>query len=433
MRQDPQAAIRAAIPKLTKYIPTSPSPKQAAFLCLTEREAFFGGAGGGGKTESLLMAALQYVDRPGYHALLLMRTYVQLSRSNAMMDRCRQWLANTDAHWLGNERKWVFPSGSTLEFGHLDSLGDERRYDGPEFQFVGFDELTQFTETQYRFLFARLRRRAGSDVPLRMRSASNPGGVGHEWVKRRFVKPGDRSRPFVPARLSDNPAIDQAEYRASLAQLDSVTRRQREEGDWEAKREGALFREDWFRYVDSAPAGLQVLRYWDLAATEGGGDWTAGAKIGRLDGSFYILDVKHRQYGPANVERLLESTAADDGPAVGVRIEEEGGSSGKADAEAKVKLLAGFDVRTLRATGDKGVRARPLAAQAEKGNVYLVRGEWNADFIDELTSFNPDVKDNGGGYDDQVDAASGAFNALAKPTAWWADDEYVESIGASAP
>lgn len=364
------------------------------------------------------MAALQYVDNPDYAGLLLMRTYVQLSRSNALMDRCRQWLSHTDAEWRGSERKWLFPSGATLEFGHLDNEGDERRYDGPEFQYIGFDELSQFTEDQYRFLFTRLRRKVDSTVPLRMRSASNPGGTGHAWVKARFIKPGAAGRPFVPALMEDNPGIDEAEYREALQELDAVTRAQREDGNWDVERVGALFKRDWLPIVEQEPpADTKWVRYWDLAATEGGGDYTVGVLMGRSDGQFIVRDVKRKQYGAGKVETLLVATAAQDAQEVGhvdVWIEEEGGSSGKADAEAKVKLLAGHNVRTSRPTGDKAVRARPLAAQAEKGNVSLMPGDWNGAFTDELTGFDPDARNYGVPHDDQVDGASGAFGALAK-------------------
>ena len=139
----------------------------------------YGGAAGGGKSSCLLMAALKYVHLPDYSAILFRRTYSDLSLPGALMDRANEWLRGTDAHWQDQKKTWTFPSGSTLTFGYLDNENAKYRYQGSNFDFVGWDELTQFTESQYRYLFSRLRRSAGSDIPLRMRSASNPGGFGH--------------------------------------------------------------------------------------------------------------------------------------------------------------------------------------------------------------------------------------------------------------
>lgn len=411
--------MKTASLKWSKYIPHQPTPKQAVFLSLPHREAFYGGAARGGKSDALLMAALQYVDVPGYSAVLFRRTYQDLALSDGLIPRSYEWLAGTDAVWheqAGRDvppKSWRFPSGALLSFAYMDAPMDHLRYQGAAYQFIGFDELTHFSERQYLYLFSRLTRLAGVPVPLRMRAASNPGGAGHEWVKLRFVKPGAPGRPFVGAKLDDLDGIVDAEaYDANLRQLDSVTYRQLRHGDWDVKREGALFREEWFGLVETLPRGLPMVRYWDLAASEGKGDYTVGVKLARNNGTFIVADVKRAQYGPANVEHLLLRTAREDGEQVAICIEEEGGSSGKSDALTKVRLLAGYNVRTQRPTGDKGVRARPLAAQAEKGNVFLLAADWNAEFLDELTAFNPDEPDFGVSHDDQVDAASGAFAHL---------------------
>lgn len=188
------------------WIPHDPTLKQAEFLLLSEREVLYGGSAGGGKSDALLMAALQFVDVPGYSALLLRRSYADLALPGALMDRAHQWLYGTSAVWNAAEKTWTFPSGATLTFGYLDRVNDKYRYQSSEFQFIGFDELTQFTEEEYTYLFSRLRRRADLPVPLRMRAASNPGGIGHDWVRRRFLlEPGTSSRRFLPASLHDNP------------------------------------------------------------------------------------------------------------------------------------------------------------------------------------------------------------------------------------
>ena len=140
----------------------------------------------------------------------------------------------------------MFPSGANLNYGYRKTEKDKYRYQSAEFQFVGFDELTQFDETDYLYLFSRIRGPAVGDlarVPLRMRSASNPGGRGHGWVKARFIDEShDPERIFIPASLFDNAEnINVDGYVAGLDQLDEQTRKQLLEGDWTARPPG-----DWY-------------------------------------------------------------------------------------------------------------------------------------------------------------------------------------------
>lgn len=227
--------LRAAQPvTMARWSPHEPTVKQRAFLDLDCFEALYGGAAGGGKSDALLMAALQHVHVPGYAALLLRRTYADLSLPGAIMDRAKAWLVPKGVDWNDKEKRFTFPtSAATLTFGYLDTERDRYRYQGAELQFIGFDELTQFPEQWYRYLLSRLRRLKSATVPLRARGASNPGGLGHDWVRRRFVEGEHREdRAFVPANLDDNPHLDAVAYRAALAQLDATTRRQLLEGVW---------------------------------------------------------------------------------------------------------------------------------------------------------------------------------------------------------
>jgi predicted phage terminase large subunit-like protein len=362
------------------------------------------------------MAALEHVRTPGYAALLLRRTYADLSLPGALMDRANEWLRGTDARWRDKEKTWEFPSGASITFGYLETENDKYRYQGAEFQFLGLDEATQFSETQYRYLLSRLRRLTGATVPLRARLASNPGGLGHEWVKARFVDPGDESRPFIPARLEDNPHLDREEYEKALAQLDHLTREQLRAGRWDVLPEGRLFKREWFRVIEpqDVPGGLRECRFWDLAATEPKAgqdpDWTVGAKLGRSDtGLFYLLDIRRTRATPLAVEALISQTAAEDGRKTEIRMEEEGGSSGKiVTSDYTRRVLPGYAFQGVRSTGDKIERARPVSSQAEAGNVFLVRGAWLGAFLDEVGAFPTE-----GIHDDQVDALSGALAVLA--------------------
>ena len=403
-----------------EYVPHDPTPKQAEFLLLDEKEALFGGAAGGGKSDALLMAALQYVDYPGYAAILFRRTFADLALPGALMDRMAEWLAGKNARWHDKSKTWIFPSGATISFGYLEHEKDKFRYQGAEFQFIGFDELTHFTMSQYTYLFSRLRRLKGAKVPLRMRTASNPGGVGHEWVKQRFLIEGLKEhRPFVPSTIDDNPYLDREEYVISLQELDPLTRSQLLSGDWDASTKGNKFRREWFPIVSTAPSECNWIRYWDLAATEPkpgtDPDYTAGALVGELDGVFYIQDIRRTRSSPQGVEKLIQQTAETDGRNVSIYMEQEPGSSGVNTIDHyRRRVLKGWDFRGHKSTGSKEVRANPVSSAAEAGNVKLVQGDWIGDFLNEAEVFAT----VSASHDDQVDAVSGAFgllNVSAKP------------------
>ncbi len=358
------------------------------------------------------MAALQYVDTSGYAALLLRRTYKALTLPEALLDRSRMWFGGR-AKWQADSNAFVYPSGAKVVYGYLEADKDVEQYQSAAFQFIGFDELTQFSEYQYRYMHSRTRRLEGSNVPIRIRGASNPGSIGHEWVKQRFIIEGkDHGRPFIPATLSDNPHLDRVAYIRSLNNLDSVTRNQLLNGDWSARKAGSKFKREWFEIVDVLPAGCQLLRFWDMAATEAklgkDPDWTAGCLLGLSPSkSLYIVDVKRLRGTPQANEQLVKQTAELDGPNVPVRMEQEPGSSGvKVIDDYRRHVLMGWDFKGIPSTGSKEVRANPLSSQAEAGNVKLVRGTWINEFLDETEGFP------GTGHDDQVDAASGAFNQL---------------------
>lgn len=379
------------------------------------REAFYGGAAGGGKSEALLMAAAQYVEVPSYSALILRKTLPDLNQAGALIPRSHEWWGGTQAKWHESKKRWTFPSGAVIRFGYLETRADLNNYMGSEYQFIGWDELTQFTFDLYRFLFSRLRRKATMHVPLRMRGASNPGNVGHEWVKQRFLTEGHTfGRVFVPAKLSDNPSIDAEEYEKSLNELDPITRTQLLEGDWDVLGGGGNFHREWFDVMDVVPAQAErIVRYWDTASTaplpgrESEADWTVGTKMMRLNNEYFILDVTRFQGGPADVERVVSLTARADGERTEIYMEQEPGASGKIMIDHyQKKVLAGYYFQGIRSTGPKAVRAGQFASMCAAKNVHLIRGNWITSWLDELASFP------NGAHDDQVDSAAGAFNQL---------------------
>ena len=206
-------------------------------------------------------------------ALILRRDNPRLSLPNSIMDRAHQWLRRTDAVWNAQAKTYRFPSGAVLQFGFIDNPDDRYRYASSEYQFIGWDELTEFRlatgeANPYEFMFSRLRKTHDIAAPLRMRSASNPGNLGHHYVKQRFItdealnalrddRPQvfyadseNKDRAFVPALLVDNPFIDQEQYVANLLHLPAVTRARLLQGDWSVQ-ENAVIQVEWIRRYDT--------------------------------------------------------------------------------------------------------------------------------------------------------------------------------------
>jgi predicted phage terminase large subunit-like protein len=408
-------------PKMPPFCPEEPSINQKVFLRTNSIEGLFGGAAGGGKSSALLMSALQYVDVPSYSAILFRRTFADLSLPGALMDRFKSWInLYDDVHWNNNSFVATFPSGARVSFGYLNNAGDYLRYKGSEFQFIGMDEVTEIRESDYRYMFSRLRRPSSgplAKVPLRMRAASNPAP---NWVRQRFIVEGlSEGRIFVPSKLTDNPGIDAASYRQALSALDPIERRRLEEGDWWSTTLGSLFDRTAFVIIDNneipqITSSAKAVRFWDLAATEPSHsnqnpDYTVGTLMLFDQGIAYVLDVKRFRLKGDKVEHMIAQTAYEDGHGVPIRVEQEPGSSGKALMDQYARyVVPGYDFGAVRATGDKTTRARPFAAATANGNVRVVRGPWLTDWLDEFSSF-PEACD----HDDQVDSAVGAFTHLA--------------------
>lgn len=458
------------------YSPHKPSPTQQLFLSLDAEEVFYGGAAGGSKTDSLILAALQYIDQPNYSAGLFRQTEVDLYVPGSIGARCVEWFTDTPAKWEHDGQLWRFPSGASIHLGGASSLEKvAKKYQGAEFQFIGCEELGQWTEPPYLYLFSRLRRLKNAHVPLRMRPAGNPGGRGADWVRRRFIEsarhtgngmtvkdflklrkqgqplPEPRvflSPPsaqaiavarefgreaqgvyFVPAFARDNPGLDVAEYMLMLSKLDPATREQLEHGDWWASGGGDFFKADWFNYADwdDVPPRLRWIRAWDLAATEPNPenldpDWTAGVKmsienLAEEDAAkrVWIGDCTRFRLESGDVEKRIKALAQSDGYKVPIYIEQEGGAGGKNTTfNYASKVLFGWEVIGERKTGSKQTWWKPLAADAKNGLVTLVNGNWTTDFVRELCALKDDMTH---AHDDQADAAALARAKLLVPDA----------------
>ena len=353
-----------------------------------------------------------YLNEPGYNAILFRRTLEDHKLAEGLIPRSMEWWGGK-AKWNGQDYRWKFPSGATVSFGYMAAPTDHFRYQSAAFQYIGFDELSHFEEQQYRYMFSRLRRLEGVEIPLRMRSASNPGGVGHDWVKHRFIDPGSPDRPFVPAKLDDNPYLDRDTYRRSLSNLNLITREQLLNGNWEVRPSGGMFQRGWFELVREVPQGaVKAVRYWDFAATAPAPnkdpDYTVGALVAIKDGVFYISSIERFRDTPRAREKIVLQTAILDHERpypVTTFIPQDPGSAGVDVVDHyRREVLQGYAVYSDKVTGDKVVRAQPFSAAAEARNVKLLLGPWNEAFLDEVEAF-PEVK-----HDDQVDAVSGAIN-----------------------
>ena len=420
-QQRRDAALETLVIAGCSLIPTT---AQVPFLLDMSGEALYGGAAGAGKTVALLLAALQYVEIPGYRALILRRNLTELLTAGGIYELARQHL-DTSVKWNAELSTFTFASGATLTFGHLADDNAKYRYQGLEYQYIGFDELTQFTKSQYTYLFSRLRKPSGdsplAQVPLRMRAATNPGGTGHEWVYEHFILPWREQHPdaprFFPANFTDNPHLDQDGYRNNLERLDPITRAQLLDGNWDIRSCGRMFQPEWFDVItpDQLPEQLQRVRYWDLAATAktptNDPDYTAGVLVGyhQKTKTYYVIDIQRFRDTPGNIERHIQHIAQRDGRDVKIYIEEEPGSSGKALIDHyRTNVLNGYTFRGDRPTGHKITRAEPIASRAEHHEIKLVSDAWNSAFLDEATLF-PD-----GQHDDQIDALAGGISMIAQ-------------------
>jgi predicted phage terminase large subunit-like protein len=389
------------------------------------------------------MAALQYVDVPGYNAVIL-RTVLQDHRKpRALIPTSHEWLGGTDAYWNGSIPGWTFPSGATLSFGYLRNAADLAHWKGPAYAFVGFDELTEFPEDVYLGINRVLRdapeMAPGVRVPIRKRSASNPGGPGHGWVKTRLIDPRTRQpgAVFIRATIHDNPKPGfYEEYLPTLAHLSPLDRKRLIDGDWDVMEEGGKFRREAFTIVDDAApyvaSAVKAIRYWDLAGTEPSPsntdpDWTVGVLlVADRQGMFTILDVVRGRWNDADVEKIVRATAELDRQRiehvpVNVFVEQDPGQAGKAQVNHyKRNVLAGFPCHA-GSTRIRGVNAAKLTraatpAAAVANGLYRIavfpptntahESSGLADFLDEVSIFP------NGDHDDCVDALSGAHNHL---------------------
>lgn len=239
-----------------KRVIWTPQPKQREFMRRFEDEALYGGAAGGGKSDCALAEALRQVEIPYYRGLILRKTYPQLTE---LIDRSTELYKSAfpSAKYNDSKHVWVFPSGAKIYFGSLQHTSDRVNYQGKRYDFIDFDELTQFLWEEYSYLFSR-NRPNGAGTRCYMRAQANPGGVGHAWVKSRFITAAPpmhtiwepvkirfpdgheevrkKSRIFVPSNVFDNPKLleNDPNYLVRLASMPESEKNALLYGDWDS-------------------------------------------------------------------------------------------------------------------------------------------------------------------------------------------------------
>lgn len=351
-------------------------------------------------SDALLMSALQFVGTEyaveqddgsffnNYNALILRRSYQDLAKPNAIMDRCRQWLYHFvetgEVKWNRTTRTYTFPSGATLSFGYLAHDNDLDQYQGSELQFVGFDELTQFTKRQYTYLHSRLRRLKGSLVPIRMRSASNPGNRGHDWVKQTFVT-SDSPCPFIPSSFEDNIFLDGEEYAQQLDLLDEIDRQQLKFGDWDAElSEGLLINREQLNdriiSIDDYHDWVPVFNAIGIDKAATGDDEFALASLTRFSNGKTILtglEGTTSSYPEELVLEFIEGEFLKWKVDIIVNFEREGGSDYHYSFKYWLDILKplmdkyGFTVVQTKDNNNKYNRAKPHARAVRQGELLF--------------------------------------------------------------
>lgn len=245
------------------YDAYKPEPRQWLAHQIVADEILYGGSAGGGKTEWLIAEALRVTLLYGFPSLILRRTLKELKQPTGIISRMLLRIPPTVGHYNGTEHTWYFKNGGTIQLGYLENDKDLQQYMGAEYAFIGWDQVEHFTEYQFERMHHPLRvsethpgyKKAVEDgfSPF-MGASANPGGIGHVWVKSRFIDPAppetvfadpnweqafddpqDRAtlRAFIPAKVTDNRYLRNTPYMRTLNALPETERKALRDGDWD--------------------------------------------------------------------------------------------------------------------------------------------------------------------------------------------------------
>lgn len=448
---------------MPEQIEIAPNPgPQSQFLATCADIAIYGGSAGSGKTLALLLDPISDIEVPGFQYVIFRNTYQQIRGTGGIWDESNKIYPLLGAK--SSDLRWTWPSGATVTCDYLDSDKDAYARQGLQIPAIGFDELTHYSMFQFFYMLSRNRSNCG--VKARVRATCNPDA--DSWVRkfidwwidpvtgyaiedrsgrlRYMVKDGDdihwfndragaerkatelghddpslsvKSVTFIPAKLKDNPKGDPA-YESNLRSLSVVDRERLLYGNWNIRPAAGLYmKRQWVPVINALPTLKKRVRYWDRAATAYTGsndpDYTVGIDMG-IDAHniLYVCGMVRLRESPHKRDEAIRNTASQDGPSVEIGLGQDPGQAGKTEAQYLAGSLQGYTVRLLTEQGDKLTRFSPFSAQAEAGNVRLVRGGWNDAWFSELEAFD----NSGKGHDDIVDAVSGCHRMLTamKPT-----------------
>lgn len=370
----------------------TPQPRQAAFMERFEDEALYGGAAGGGKSDALVCEALRQVHIPHYKGLILRKTFPQLAE---LIDKTLHYYprAFPAARYNESRHTWHFPSGAKIIFGTMQHTKDRTNYQGQAYDFIAFDELTHFTYEEYSYLFSR-NRPNGPGTRVYIRSTANPGGVGHGWVKERFITAGRpmrtiwedvevafpdghrevrrKSRIFVPSSVFDNPALlrNDPDYITRLASMPEAERNALLYGNWDSFT-GQVFTEwvnDSAHYLDRRRthviAPFRVPPSWQIWCSL---DWGYSRPFSV---GWYAVDHDRRLY------RIREYYGCTGTPDQGVKREPGEVAREIRRIEAEDEDLRG---REIHRVGDPAIwgsdGTESIGALFERERVYFERGD----------------------------------------------------------
>ena len=365
-----------------------PQPRQLAFMARTEDEALYGGAAGGGKSDALVIEALRQVGIPHYRALILRKTFPQLKD---LIDKTMRYYRPVfpRAKYNASAHVWTFPSGAKIYFGSMHRAQDRYNYQGLAFDFIGIDELTHFTWEEYSYIMSR-NRPTGPGTRVYIRATANPGGVGHGWVKGRFISPAPpgvrmvvhktihrpdgtdqemrRTRIFIPSTVFDNPELlkNDPGYLANLASLPEAEKQALLYGSWDSfsgqvftewRNDPAHYQDQrWTHVIDPfpIPAHWRIWRGYDFGFSK---PFSVG---------WYAVDEERRIY------RIKELYGCTGQPNEGVKMDPAEQARQIREAEQNDPMLRG---RVIRGVADPAIfdesRGESIAAMMERSPNFI--------------------------------------------------------------
>lgn len=434
---------------------------QTAFLATKADIAITGGGAFGGKTYSLLLEASRHISNPKYQAIIFRRESVQITSPGGLRDTSLEIYQHLGGQYRSQPAiHWLFPAGSQVMMTHLNAEDKVLAYQGSQIALTCYDELTHFSKFQFFYMLSRSRSMSGIKPYIRGTCNPDPDSWVADfiswWIDQEtgFAIPersgvlrymfrvndeiiwGDSKKEligrygcdkndimsvtFIPSKITDNPLGVKADpsYIGKLKAMTRVERARLLEGNWKIRANaGDYFPRDSITVIDWIPNDVvKWLRSWDLAASEEGEardpDWTVGLLIGRRQsGKIVVADMVRVRRKADSIQTLIKTLAIKDGHSTWVSLPQDPGSAGKAEKESYMKLLSGFTVLTRTINKNKVLIASggsdSPAALWQRGEIEIVRGDWNKIFLDECDAFPTK-----GIHDDICDALSNGVRAL---------------------